>query len=79
MGKAFCCDGNEWTEKYFMSTKVLDCMSVCAYRMCAKNSNDLGQSHVPQFICEHSGDEPLRCMEDVVLHNKEPNRKTNPE
>lgn len=43
--------------------------------MCAKNSNDLGQGHVPQFIRERSGYEPLCCMEDVVLHNKEPYRK----
>lgn len=40
--------------------------------MCAKYGDDFGQGHVPQFVGESSGHQPLGCMEDVVLYHKEP-------
>lgn len=63
---------NYTADKVMLKLVKLKC--VCAYRMCAKNSDDLGQGHVPQLLREGSGDQPLGCVEDVVLHNKEANR-----
>lgn len=59
------------------------CVCVCvweqqcvpAYRVCAKYSDDFGQGHVPEFVSESSGHQPLGCMEDVVLDHKEPVQK----
>lgn len=47
-------------------------MCVRAYRVCAEHSDDLGEGHVPQFISENSGHQTPCGVEDMVLHNEEP-------
>lgn len=53
------------------------CVRDGTYRMCAENSDDLRQGHVPQFVSESSSHQPVCGMKDVILHNKKPGQRYN--